>query len=102
MGLAPSSLIRDHSVCYHDKSILACILNTCICSRHNKQTTFSGHKNDGRIRVNFQERKLSSKYQHGLTLCLVTNFYAFLSAADFFQNPTFLKKKVLSGIPSEC
>ena len=45
-----SSLIRVHSVCFHDKIRLACIY---LCSRHIKQTTVSGWKNISRIRINF-------------------------------------------------
>ena len=33
-----------------------------------------------------------------LFVCLLGNFYAFLSSADFFQNQPF--RKILSGIPS--
>ena len=35
-----------------------------------------------------------------LTHCILGNFHAFLSSADFFQNSLF--KKLPSGIPSEC
>ena len=37
-----SSLIRVHSVCFHDKIQSEVHLN--ICNRRNKQTAFSGQK----------------------------------------------------------
>ena len=35
------SLIRFHSVCFHDKSAMKSQFHLNICSRHNKQTAFS-------------------------------------------------------------
>ena len=45
-----SSLLRVHSVCFHDEILSEVHLN--ICSRRKMQTTFSGQKNIGRIRFN--------------------------------------------------
>ena len=56
-----------------------------------KQTTFSGQKDIGRIRVKNISYELFAPWEI---------VHAILSSADFFQNQLF--QTILSGIPSEC